>query len=257
MMDFWSKDLHLKMEKIISACQKCVLLSQYAFETCNFPSLQYLLQYKINLVFNHTFPILYLSGSSLQWNNKKNLANKYYPEVVIILQLSKCSNLPWNYDFVHTKQCIHTCGYAAITDLAANGVQNKFDRMMFSSATLCSFNTATALITVFPVPKDETVKCANGCVLHIRELNWWPLCVSIYKASPSLEFVCCYYIIQRVCFTRWLCFCSQVQNNVVDPLDKVTGHSGMQCFNHLKTKHRLLYLKTQFVPHSKHFYSQL
>jgi len=30
-----------------------------------------------------------------------------------------------------------------------------------------------------------------------------------------------------------------------------------QLINHLKTKHRLLYLKTQFVPHSKHFSSRL
>jgi len=27
------------------------------------------------------------------------------------------------------------------------------------------------------------------------------------------------------------------------------------CFNHLKMKHRLFYLKTQFIPHSKHFSS--
>jgi hypothetical protein len=40
---------------------------------------------------------------------------------------------------------------------------------MFSSATLCSFNTATALITVFPVPEDETMKCANGFVLYNSE----------------------------------------------------------------------------------------
>lgn len=37
-------------------------------------------------------------------------------------------------------------------DLAAIGVQNKFDKIIFSSSTLCSFNTAMAFITVFPVP---------------------------------------------------------------------------------------------------------
>jgi streptogramin lyase len=37
-------------------------------------------------------------------------------------------------------------------------VQNRLERIIFSSATLCSFNTATALITVFPVPEDETMK---------------------------------------------------------------------------------------------------
>jgi len=37
-------------------------------------------------------------------------------------------------------------------DLAAIGVQNKFDKIMFSSSTLCSFSTAMAFITVFPVP---------------------------------------------------------------------------------------------------------
>jgi hypothetical protein len=52
-------------------------------------------------------------------------------------------------------------------DLAANGVQNRFERIMFSSATLCSFNTATALITVFPVPEDEKMKRTYSFVLHI------------------------------------------------------------------------------------------
>lgn len=45
-----------------------------------------------------------------------------------------------------------TLGKAVTRDLAAIGVQNKFDRIMFSSSTLCSFNTAIAFITVFPVP---------------------------------------------------------------------------------------------------------
>jgi len=40
-------------------------------------------------------------------------------------------------------------------------------------------------------------------------------------------------------------------------------HSGVStkninsCINHLKTKRRLLYLKTQFIPCSKHFSSLL
>jgi hypothetical protein len=34
-------------------------------------------------------------------------------------------------------------------------------------------------------------------------------------------------------------------------------YSGASWFNHLKTKQRLLYLKTQFVPHNKHFSSRL
>ena len=59
MMDFWSKNLHLKRKKIIPACQKNVLLSQYVLETSDFPSLQCLLQSKINLVFNQVFPILH------------------------------------------------------------------------------------------------------------------------------------------------------------------------------------------------------
>jgi len=45
-----------------------------------------------------------------------------------------------------------TLGKAVTKDLAAIGVQNKFDRIMFSSSTLCSFNTAMAFMTVFPVP---------------------------------------------------------------------------------------------------------
>lgn len=45
-----------------------------------------------------------------------------------------------------------TLGKAVTRDLAAIGVQNKFDRMIFSSSTLCSFSTAMAFMTVFPVP---------------------------------------------------------------------------------------------------------
>ena len=37
--------------------------------------------------------------------------------------------------------------------------------------------------------------------------------------------------------------------NILNP----TGHLMHQQFNPLKTKRRLLYLKTQFVPRSKHF----
>jgi len=45
-----------------------------------------------------------------------------------------------------------TLGKAVTRDLAAIGVQNKFDRIIFSSSTLCSFSTAIAFMTVFPVP---------------------------------------------------------------------------------------------------------
>lgn len=45
-----------------------------------------------------------------------------------------------------------TLGKAVTRDLAAIGVQNKFDKIIFSSSTLCSFNTAIAFMTVFPVP---------------------------------------------------------------------------------------------------------
>lgn len=38
------------------------------------------------------------------------------------------------------------------------GVVNKFDRTILSSATRCSFNTLTALITVLPVPKKKKKK---------------------------------------------------------------------------------------------------
>ena len=55
--------------------------------------------------------------------------------------------------------------------------------------------------------------------------------IFINMASPSSEFVCCYYIIQTICFARWLCLCSLVWTNVVDLLDKVTGHSVMYCFS--------------------------
>ena len=38
---------------------------------------------------------------------------------------------------------------------------------------------------------------------------------------------------------------------------KPTGHVMHQQFNPLNTKRRLLYLKTQFLPRSKHFSSRL
>ena len=38
---------------------------------------------------------------------------------------------------------------------------------------------------------------------------------------------------------------------------KEAGRERVNCFNPLKTKGRLLYLKTQFIPHSKHFSSRL
>lgn len=44
-------------------------------------------------------------------------------------------------------------GNSEVNDFAADGVQNKLDRIMFSSATWCSFRTATAFETVFPVPE--------------------------------------------------------------------------------------------------------
>lgn len=46
-----------------------------------------------------------------------------------------------------------TLGKTVTRVLAATGVQNKFDKMIFSSNTLCSFKTAMAFITVFPVPE--------------------------------------------------------------------------------------------------------
>lgn len=48
-----------------------------------------------------------------------------------------------------------TRGNLAVSILAANGVQNKFDRIIFSSGTLCSFKTVTAFTTVLPVPVKQ------------------------------------------------------------------------------------------------------
>lgn len=45
-----------------------------------------------------------------------------------------------------------TCGKAVTIAFAAKGVENKFDKIMFSSSTLCSLSTVTDFITVFPVP---------------------------------------------------------------------------------------------------------
>ena len=65
--------------------------------------------------------------------------------------------------------------------------------------------------------------------------------------------------------SRWVCSCGRFEGaNVVifghsHPLERQGQTlSGTQChisedFNPLKTKCRLLYLKTQFVPRSKHF----
>ena len=46
----------------------------------------------------------------------------------------------------------NTLGNAVTKVLAAKGVQNKLDSMIFSSDTWCSLSTAIAFITVFPVP---------------------------------------------------------------------------------------------------------
>lgn len=62
-----------------------------------------------------------------------------------------------------------TLGKAVTKDFAAIGVQNKFDKIIFSSSTLCSFNTAIALITVFPVP-----------IINIQYFNYYIL---IYKQT--------------------------------------------------------------------------
>lgn len=48
-----------------------------------------------------------------------------------------------------------TKGNAEVMVCAAIGVVNKFERIMLSSDTRCSFNTFTALITVLPVPKNK------------------------------------------------------------------------------------------------------
>ena len=48
-----------------------------------------------------------------------------------------------------------TLGKAVTRTFAAGGVQNKFDKIIFSSSTWCSFRTAMALITVFPVPEAK------------------------------------------------------------------------------------------------------
>lgn len=56
------------------------------------------------------------------------------------------------YDIIIKIHDSFTLGKAVTRDLAAIGVQNKFDRIIFSSSTLCSFSTAIAFMTVFPVP---------------------------------------------------------------------------------------------------------
>lgn len=46
----------------------------------------------------------------------------------------------------------YTWGKAVTIVCVAGGVQNKFAKTIFSSSTEWSFNTLTALTTVFPVP---------------------------------------------------------------------------------------------------------
>lgn len=49
-------------------------------------------------------------------------------------------------------------GNSDVIASTAEGVQNKLERIIFSSATLCSFRTATALETVFPVPVKQNLE---------------------------------------------------------------------------------------------------
>lgn len=41
------------------------------------------------------------------------------------------------------------------------GVENMLDRIIFSSKTLCSFKTVTAVLAVFPVPEKKEVYLNN------------------------------------------------------------------------------------------------
>lgn len=54
---------------------------------------------------------------------------------------------------------IVSSGNSVVRADTADGVQKRLERMMLSSITLCSFNTATALDTVFPVPVNMYKKC--------------------------------------------------------------------------------------------------
>lgn len=58
-----------------------------------------------------------------------------------------------------------TLGNFEVTLSIATGVENILDKIIFSSATLCSFSTDTALLTVLPVPMNK-MKCANYIPNH-------------------------------------------------------------------------------------------
>lgn len=60
----------------------------------------------------------------------------------------------WFQLVVNCLSYLLTCGNADMIVLAANGVEKRFDKIIFSSRTLCSIRTVTALITVLPVPKN-------------------------------------------------------------------------------------------------------
>jgi serine/threonine protein kinase len=84
-------------------------------------------------------------------------------------------------------------------------------------------------------------------------VDWWALGVVMYRMMVGwhpFQGVAMTAVYEKIIFDR-----------VVYPrrltMSAVSILKGVSILNPQKTKHRLLYLKTQFVPRSKHFSSQL
>lgn len=88
---------------------------------------------------------------------------------------------------------LNTLGKAVTRVLAANGVQNKFESIMFSSKTLCSFNTAIAFITVFPVPTEREIDRDGKQFVKIKYYQKIDQLISSIKASGNFVFELCLF----------------------------------------------------------------
>jgi len=81
----------------------------------------------------------------------------------------------------------------------------------------------------------------------------------VYKHTPRICNIYCFSTTLNGCDSvlRYTCITCLIVYTVGGRIVCDKLWTLYRLINHLKTKHRLLYLKTQFVPRSKHFSSQL
>ena len=100
--------------------------------------------------------------------------------------------------------------------------------------------------------------CGLECGLVMGSSEWYKWIVGFHKYREFLVTWCSYF--KKRCLVAHLIRSSVLGYKISDsPLylrDTIIAIDG-RCSNPLKTKCRLLYLKNQFVPHSKHFSSRL